>query len=135
MTPYLKGVHLTIDGWRHDRDREGWKKPHQTKQTKLGVWDQEFWVEEEERGKERVEEETEKEAPELVVAVPQLRADIEAVLRLTDTPHPAISKCRVLSTAVVLYLMGDASLWDGSGLHYEAANWAIHCKDETVETY
>jgi len=48
MTPYLKGVHLTIDGWRHDRDREGWKKPHQTKQTKLGVWDQEFWVEEEE---------------------------------------------------------------------------------------
>ena len=138
MTPYLKGVHLTIDGWRHDRDREGWKKPLHAKQTRLGVWDHEFWMEEEERGKGRLEEETEKEAPELVVAVPRLWADIKALLRLTDTPHPAIAKCRVSTTAVALYLMGDASgqgfgsgLWDGSGLHYEAANWAIHCKDET----
>jgi len=117
MTPYLKGVHLTIDGWRHDRDREGWKKPLQAKQTRLGVWDHEFWMEEEERGKGRLEEETEKEAPELVVAVPRLWADIKALLRLTDTPHPAIAKCRVSTTAVALYLMGDASGQGfGSGL-------------------
>jgi len=25
MTPYIKGLHLTIDSWRADRDPEGWK--------------------------------------------------------------------------------------------------------------
>jgi hypothetical protein len=27
FTPYLKGYHLTIDSWRPDRDREGWRLP------------------------------------------------------------------------------------------------------------
>ena len=26
MTPYMKGFHLTLDGWRDDRDAEGWKQ-------------------------------------------------------------------------------------------------------------
>jgi hypothetical protein len=25
ITPYLKGVHLTLDHWRPDRDEDGWK--------------------------------------------------------------------------------------------------------------
>ena len=25
LTPYLKGLYLTIDGWRPDRDDDGWK--------------------------------------------------------------------------------------------------------------
>ena len=25
MTPFLKGIHLTLDSWRHDRLRSGWK--------------------------------------------------------------------------------------------------------------
>ena len=34
LTPYLKGIHLTIDGWRQDRDDEGWKIPHYSKQNR-----------------------------------------------------------------------------------------------------
>jgi hypothetical protein len=26
MNPYLIGVHLTVDGWREDRDAEGWRQ-------------------------------------------------------------------------------------------------------------
>ena len=25
MVPYLKGIHLTLDSWRPQRDSEGWK--------------------------------------------------------------------------------------------------------------
>ena len=27
IVPYLKGLHLTLDGWREGRDDEGWKDP------------------------------------------------------------------------------------------------------------
>ena len=27
MIPYLNGLHMTIDGWRGNRDSEGWKLP------------------------------------------------------------------------------------------------------------
>ncbi len=27
LTPYLKGLHLTIDSWRDNRDDEGWQMP------------------------------------------------------------------------------------------------------------
>jgi hypothetical protein len=26
LKPYLKGFHLTLDGWRKNRDKDGWKK-------------------------------------------------------------------------------------------------------------
>ena len=26
MSPYLKGVHLTLDSWRRGRNKDGWKK-------------------------------------------------------------------------------------------------------------
>jgi len=32
ITPYLKGMHLTLDGWRPNRDEELWKLPP-------GTWD------------------------------------------------------------------------------------------------
>ena len=28
LNPYTKGLHLAIDGWRDDRDREGWRIRH-----------------------------------------------------------------------------------------------------------
>ena len=31
MTPYLKGLHLTIDGWREGRDKDFYK-------TKIQLW-------------------------------------------------------------------------------------------------
>ena len=30
MNPYIKGLHLTIDGWRADRDAQGWKQKKKT---------------------------------------------------------------------------------------------------------
>jgi len=27
MKPYLRGIHATLDSWRLDRDKDGWKMP------------------------------------------------------------------------------------------------------------
>jgi hypothetical protein len=27
LIPYLKGIYLTLNSWRPDRDKEGWKDP------------------------------------------------------------------------------------------------------------
>ena len=36
MNPYLKGLHNTIDGWREERDKEGWKLSGKARKT----WEQ-----------------------------------------------------------------------------------------------
>ena len=51
MTPYLKGLHLTIDGWRPGRDDELWpeyseKPKDQHRQVRMWKWNSESWIEE-----------------------------------------------------------------------------------------
>ena len=38
MVPYLKGIHLTLDSWRPQRDADGWKDP--SIRVKASEWEQ-----------------------------------------------------------------------------------------------
>jgi hypothetical protein len=142
FTPYLKGLHLTIDSWRPDRDEEGYrKKPERKGRSKEGPSDEEeeelepelpsFKVngaairraeKDMENGLEvdleafriTVLENSNVEPPSVVRAVPRLPEDLDTLMAFLEGETPAVQKCRVSSLAVCLYLMGDAS-GDGFG--------------------
>jgi hypothetical protein len=107
MIPHLKGLHLTIDGWRAGRDAEGWKNPN---------WELDIH-ESLGRGSRLEAPEllgrgawaSDKNAPKHVKSVARLKEDIEALLALTadDKPPPLAVRCRKL--AAVYYGFGDAS--------------------------
>ena len=95
MVPYLKGIHLTLDGWRNNRDEDGWKL--------IGMkWEEEEVIED-------MDDESNKDPPEYVEPVTRLRSDLEALdcLSQSDTaPQRIIRNKRVVS---VVYGFGDAS--------------------------
>jgi len=160
LNTYLKGLHLTIDGWRPDRDPEGYRiravgKPGEdtedhpefgegnlkTNESAIRQAERDF-----EAGKEldldayrvRPYADVPAGAPRTVKAVPRLKGDVETLLEFVKGDAPAIQKCRVSTVAVALYLMGDASgagfgsaLWDNEGVEYEAGNWKQHWEEES----
>lgn len=103
LTPYLKGLHLTIDSWRPGRDEEGWKSQGSGSQ---GFWDDELqlWIE---LGEDLTE------APALVRAVPRLEGDLKALALLLAATTPPLRRVRAKSIMSASYGFGDAS---GSGL-------------------
>jgi len=119
MVPYLKGIHLTLDGWRDGRDNEGWKwvKPKEEM--------------EEDMFSEAVYGEAQDSAPENVVPVPRLASDIAALVELTVPLQPPKHTIRSKASLSVAYGFGDAS---GQGFgcgvqvderfHYRFGNWA-----------
>jgi hypothetical protein len=83
ITPYLKGFHLTLDGWWAGRDEDMWKLPksHSTGDHGEGVWDvsTESWV----------PLVPTPEAPPLqVTPAPRLAQDLASLLQLFSTPGP-----------------------------------------------
>lgn len=161
MNPYLKGLHLTIDGWRPDRDEDGYRiRPS------IGIRKESSDFEDygdvatfrvDEAAIRRAEKDMEDgkevdwnafkvkdpvvggdEPPATVKAVPRLEGDIKTLQEFLAGDQPAIQKCRVSNVAVALYLMGDASgvgfgsaLWDREGVDYEAGNWKEQWKFES----
>jgi hypothetical protein len=100
MTSYLIGFHMTIDSWRRGRDEEGWRLP-------LTAW---RTVENSNNDWMGVEEVApEEEAPVTVSAVPRLRHDVEALLKLLEPERPPLKRVRAKATAKVYYGFGDAS--------------------------
>ena len=131
MKPFLKGLHLTIDSWRPQRDSEGYRvilsaaamrQAEKDMENGLEVNLDAFVGEEDQHGEEE-------EAPEFVKAVPRLKEDVRALKKFLEGETPAVCKVRV-GGVVVGYLMGDASgngfgsgLWDENGLEYETGRW------------
>jgi hypothetical protein len=99
ITPYLKGVHLTLDHWRPDRDEDGWKIANSLD--------------------ERLDYQTRKQPPATVKPVLRLRGDIDALLDLTSAQYPPEVSVRAARIAMVWYIFGDAS---GYGLSTTAWN-------------
>jgi hypothetical protein len=93
MVPYLKGLHLTLDFWRANRDEEGWSL-----------------VRDVELEGSRMPMETEK-APRFVKVAPRLKEDLKILMDLTAFDEAPSINVRATCTAVS-YLVGDAS---GSG--------------------
>jgi hypothetical protein len=89
MIPYLKGIHLSLDSWRPNRDEDGWRNTS-TFEPKCDV------------------EEREK-PPRFVKMVPRFRQDIEVLLNFTESEIPPKVPVRPTGAAVAMYLFGDAS--------------------------
>jgi hypothetical protein len=92
MVPYLKGLHLTLDFWRPNRDEEGWRA--------TGIVGPE----------DSVPLVTSK-APRFVKIAPRLEADLRVLMDLTAFDEAPAINVRANCTAAA-YLVGDAS---GSG--------------------
>ena len=86
ITPYLKGYHLTIDSWRHDRDQAGWRLPKS--QPLKGDYPA---------------------APTQVFPVPRLLEDVRALLSLFDSPVPPTRFVRAKFIKTAIYGYADAS--------------------------
>ena len=94
MNTFFKGIHLTIDGWRKNRDPEGWRIAtnyihHKTKRTdnKLAGYNY----------------------PKTVKPVPRLIHDLRALQALTSSKIAPVIIVRSKKMLVVLYGFGDAS--------------------------
>lgn len=95
LIPYLKGLHLTIDGWRDNRDDDGWRMATAYS-----------------RGKnfgENQEERLPRDFPETVVPVPRLLGDLKALAELTKEPLAPIVLVQSKNIFIVRYGFGDAS--------------------------
>ena len=124
MTPYLKGLHPTICGWREGRGKDIYKIKSQPRDH-LKVWEQEHenWLEEKELEVLRLnKDET---SPEWLYPDPRLR---EGVLEVT--------RCRASGSMTAFYLLGYKSgqgfgsgLWDHEELRYDSENWSTQWKN------
>jgi hypothetical protein len=90
ITPYLKGLHLTIDSWRPGRTAEGWKIPGYNDTEAQGC----------------------SAPPDEVLPVTRLRSDILSLRRMLASNCPPVRYVRSQRLSVALYGFGDAS---GSG--------------------
>jgi len=128
--PYLKGLHLTIDGWRAGCDPlTGWKRP--VRRRSALIQDEEGnWVED-----ERIDEPTVE--PEWVNPSPRLSRDLTHLAKLLEGDDPACELIRAGKVSVG-YLLGDASgqgfgsgLFDGQGVAYESASWGAQAQSKS----
>jgi hypothetical protein len=95
MVPYLKGLHLTIDGWRKDRDQDCWKiaTAYTSKGSSL---------------KENISP-SYTDYPPTVKPAPRLAKDLEALDHLTHSATPPIVIKQSKRIYIVKYGFGDAS--------------------------
>ena len=96
LSTYMNGLHLTIDGWRDNRDAGGWKQrrfmapPDDDLVKDAGDADSAI-------------------APATVEAKPRLKRDIQVLRRLTRSEKPPLRPVRRSKVYLVVYGFGDAS--------------------------
>jgi hypothetical protein len=121
MVPYLIGLHLTIDGWRKNRDERGWR---------LALSELRLRSEAEEIG-DGEDGEDEDSVPSLVLAMPCLRSDMQALLSLMSADKPVLRRTRCRKTSKAYYGFGDvsglvgfgATIQIGESISYEYGQW------------
>lgn len=117
MVPYLNGLHMTIDGWRPNRDADGWKLPS------APVWTSAH-------GPDSFHPdhppETHPDAPTTVQVKPRLVDDVKALLSLCSSTHPPFRRVRPSSTATLMYGFVDASGPAFGASHQRAGSSDIH---------
>ena len=93
LTPYLKGIYLTLNIWRQGRNQEGWLTSEAKKKARLGT------------------KEPDGDPPKFVRMVPRFFTDIQVLVSLTAMDSPPNIPVRA-SNDKAIYIVGDAS---GSG--------------------
>lgn len=105
ITPYLKGIHLTLDGWREHRDEEMWKIPKQA------------WEDLSSEGQTG-------DAPDLVSPAPRLQDDLDCLLQLFLADAAPTRMVRFTKRAVAIYGFVDASN-SGFGSSFELPDGSL----------
>ena len=126
IMPRLKGVHLTLDGWRGNRDNSGWKLSEIEREDILDN----LMLNSHKEDKYYYLHASGIEAPKLVRAVPRLQQDIKALVRLFKYDSPPLRFVRGTKIALVRYGFGDASKpgfgasWQSkTGISYRYGIW------------
>jgi hypothetical protein len=114
LNPFFKGIHLTLDGWRSNRDDEGWKVATAYAQKKTGnsfVNSSDGY-------------------PKTVRAVPRLKGDLQALESLTASITAPVVLVRSKRMYIVRYGFGDASgggfgssLTSANGIQVHMGTW------------
>ena len=92
MTPFLKGFHLTLDGWRPGRDEDMWKLRRPLEELD---WNHLLLPS--------------ADPPEYVTPAPRLLDDLHALSVMFRGDYPTIRMLRPSRTGVAVYGIGDAS--------------------------
>jgi len=98
LIPYLKGIYLTLNSWRPDRDEQGWREAQAVPRVNNEKYKRE-------------------KPPKWVNVVPRLKHDLQALLELTQHARPPDIPIRSKHKRAI-YLVGDAS---GSG--FGSSSW------------
>ena len=124
LTPYLIGIHMSIDSWRPGRDSEGWRL-NSTSEVMIKL------------DKEWRDHKGYVEGPTKVRAVPRLIDDIRALRRLMSSDRPILKRVRCSRTGRVMYGFGDASgagfgatIQIGDEIQFEYGQWASQISEE-----
>ena len=101
ISPYLKGIHQTLDSWRPWRREDGWRMSEREVRACL--------AESMEDTEWRMDFTDERKAPVRVSAAPRLKWDLEALVALFEGENPTKRRVRPGKLAVAMYGFGDAS--------------------------
>ena len=124
LSPFLKGVHMSLESWREDRDEDGWRlfsAPTSALIDKFGLVDEDAG----DKGNKA-------DPPSHVAPVPRFKQDVEALEALTAAPTPPRVAVRPSSGCRAAIMFGDASgsgfgtsfwLYNGSGVSTEHGEW------------
>jgi len=113
MVPFLKGLHLTLESWRPDWDKDGWRVSNTLDP--------------------RLEYATKRKAPQFVKVVPHFKGDMETLVKLTCHRVPPFIKAWPTSHAAA-FLVGDAlgagfvsTLWEQGDDKFDATygGWTV----------
>jgi hypothetical protein len=91
LTPFLKGMHLTLDGWREFRDEDMWALPRRTRDSMRGPLP------------------SLAEAPSRVSPAPCLKDDLYCLSVLLQSAEPPVRLIRATQKFAVIYGFADAS--------------------------
>jgi hypothetical protein len=111
LRPYLKGFYLTLNGWRFDRDDEGWKLGKKDWEAMAEeLWDDRgMWKDACDNCKSATEHLGESAAPTMVRVNTRFIHDIKVLNMMFKYERPSSRLIRGFSLARILYGFGDAS--------------------------
>jgi hypothetical protein len=130
LTPFLMGLHMSIDGWRPGRDEEGWR----LRQAEVEV-SRDLDEEGDDEGLTPLREDL---PPSQVKDVPRFLPDLKVMMELTAAEDPPLRRVRAKSKINILYCYGDASvsgfgwcIYFGDGVRYELGEWCARIQEAT----
>ncbi len=142
LKPYLNGLYGTLNAWRPDRDKDGWKeRDGGKKRQKLDPGEYEFDMDETcdwrtsrfdlEEDDVKQGENNQEDHPSVVQFIARSKRDIESLTVLVEGEEPPLRMVRGNESVSMLYGFGDASgygfgsamqLQDGT-VYYQAGLW------------